>query len=300
MKQQTIQNEIRISGKGIHTGKPSTVRFVPAETEAGICFVRTDVRHSPPILATWRNVVDTTRATTLGFERIKVRTVEHLLSAVYGAGITNLRIEIDGEEVPILDGSALEFCQQLTEAGIVEQSGEIQTFTVKSDVIVDHPTKASKIRITPSNDFVITYHLNYSDAIKQDLSYTFSSKTYSRDIAPARTFSMISELESMLDQGLLRGIPDAPGFAVIDNESKIEHLQRKTGTDLNPFLSQSNGLSVLSREPLRFSDEMVRHKILDILGDLALSGHYIQGHFEAFGSGHSENVALLRKLFSFQ
>ena len=297
MKQKTIKTEISVSGKGIHAGKPAVVRFLPAGMNEGINFARMDIHNSRLISGNWKNVVDTVRATTLGIGEVKIRTVEHLLSAVYGTGITNLRIEIDGEEVPILDGSAMEYFRLFTHTGIVEQSNEARTLALQQEFSVTDSVKNSKIKITPANSFTITYHLNYK-GIEQRLSYTFSSETYSHDIAPARTFSMLSELEFMLDQGLIRGIQDAPGFAVIDNDSKIEHLQKKIGTDLLPFTHKNDKLPILSKERLRFPDEMVRHKILDIIGDFALSGCYIQGHVEAHGTGHSENIALLSKILS--
>jgi UDP-3-O-[3-hydroxymyristoyl] N-acetylglucosamine deacetylase/3-hydroxyacyl-[acyl-carrier-protein] dehydratase len=296
MKQKTIKTEFSITGKGIHTGKPAVVRFLPKANE-GIYFVRMDKLNSPHIPAHWKNVSDTNRATTLGVGAVKVRTVEHLLSALYGSGISNLRIEIEGEEVPILDGSALEYFQLFDHTGIVELSADIRTLVVQNELSVTDLNKNSTISITPANNFTITYHLNY-DKIEQSFSYVFSLESYSRDIAPARTFSMLSELEFMLDQGIIRGIKDAPGFAVIDNDSKIEHLQKKIGTDLLPFTHKNDNLPILSKERLRFPDEMVRHKILDIIGDFALSGCYIQGHVEAHGTGHSENIALLSKILS--
>lgn len=296
MKQRTITQEARISGTGIHTGCKSAVRFLPADANTGIRFVRTDLQNSPVISAELKNVCDTERATSLACKDAKVRTVEHLMSAMFGLGVSNLRVELDGEEIPILDGSSKIYCDLLTSCGLTEQSGELKRHIIQKELSFSGKKNGSLIKASPCDTFQISYHLNYADTIKQSYTYKFSPETYYSEIAPARTFSLLSELEYLLDKGLLSGIKAAEGFAVVDDNAKIDDFTKKFDVNMNEFLHTGDGLSIIGKEKLRFPDEMARHKILDIIGDFALSGHYIQGHIEAFGTGHAENIALLRKI----
>lgn len=297
MKQRTISHEACISGTGIHTGCKSTLRFLPAETNTGICFVRTDLKNSSAVLAELQNVTNTDRATTLSSENVKIRTVEHLMSAVFGLGINNLLIELDGEEIPILDGSSKVYCDLLKSCGLTEQSDEVKHHIIRKEFSLSGKKSGSLIRVSPNDALQITYHLNYEEKIKQSCTYKFITETYDSEIAPARTFSLLSELEYLLEKGLLNGIKEAEGFAVVDDTSKINEFAKKFDVNMNEFLHTGNELSIIAKERLRFPNEMARHKILDIIGDLALSGHYIQGHIEAFGTGHAENIGLMMMLF---
>lgn len=297
MRQKTISKETLVSGTGIHTGCKSTLRFLPAEANTGICFVRTDLKNSPAVSAELRNVSNTDRATTLSSENVKIRTVEHLMSAVFGLGISNLRIEMDGDEIPILDGSSKVYCDLLTSCGLTEQPDELKRHIIQRELSFSGKKNGSLIKVSPCETFQITYHLNYADTIKQSYTYKFLTETYGSEIAPARTFSMLSELEYLLDKGLLSGIKESEGFAVVDETSKIDEFAAKFDVNMNDFLHTGDAFSIISKEGLRFPDEMARHKILDIIGDIALSGHYIQGHIEAFGTGHAENIGLMKMLF---
>lgn len=297
MKQQTIKTESHISGKGIHTGREATVRFVPAQPNSGIIFIRTDLKNAPEISARLENVVDTERATTLASENVRVRTVEHVLAAVFGLGISNLTIEIDAEELPIMDGSSKIYYETLLSSGLEEQSEESRRCVIQKEMSFSNSADTSWIRIKPCDEFQITYHLNYADWIKQYYTYTFSPATFFSEIAPARTFSLLSELEHLLKKGMLTGIKEAAGFALVDDKSKLISFRENFSVDLDKFHHFNGGLSIISKEKLRFPDEMARHKILDIIGDFALSGYYIKGHIEAFGTGHSENIGLMKILF---
>lgn len=297
MKQNTIQTEAFISGKGIHSGKAASVKFLSAEPNSGIYFIRTDLKNSLPIPALWNNVCNTERATTLGIGEIKVRTVEHLLSAIFGLGITNLRIEVDNEEIPILDGSSKIYYDLLESSGVLEQSEDAKCHVIEKEIVFTGPKNHSVIRMTPGDELKITYHLNYAETFEQNLTYQFSKKTYHAQIAPARTFSLLSELEYLFDNGLICGIRDAEGFAVVDDFSKIDEFTKKFDINADSFTHSEGKVTILSKEKLRFADEMVRHKILDIIGDVALSGCYVLGHVEAFGTGHSENIGLLKSVF---
>lgn len=297
MKQKTIAHETRISGTGIHTGSACSLTFLPSHANTGISFVRTDLKDSPSISADLMNVFDTDRATILASGNTKVRTVEHLLSAVFGLGISNLTIELDSEEVPISDGSSKVYCDILKSCGLKEQPEESKYRIIEKEFVFSDPSKNSLIRVTPCDNFQITYHLNYGDKIKQNYTYKFSTETYYSEIAPARTFSLLSELEYLLEKGLISGIKVAEGFAVVDDLSKMEGFATKFSVNMDTFLHSGDTFSIISKEKLRFPNEMVRHKILDIIGDLALSGYSIHGHIEAFGTGHSENIGLMKTIF---
>ncbi|MBL7995912.1 UDP-3-O-[3-hydroxymyristoyl] N-acetylglucosamine deacetylase [bacterium] len=297
MKQNTIQTEAFVTGKGIHSGKPAYVKFLSAQANNGIYFIRTDLKNSPPIPALWKNVCDTGRATTLGLGEVRVRTVEHVLSAIFGLGITNLRIELNNEEVPILDGSSKVYYDILKSSGLKELPGETNCYTIQKEMVFKSPRNNSLIRISPNNEFQITYHLNYAEKFKQNLTYLFSQNTYYSQIAPARTYALLSELEYLLEKGLISGISDAEGFAVVDDFSKIDELAKKFSLNMDSFLHTNGDLTIISKEKHRFPDEMVRHKLLDIIGDFALSGYHIRGRIEAFGTGHSENIGLIKAIF---
>jgi UDP-3-O-[3-hydroxymyristoyl] N-acetylglucosamine deacetylase/3-hydroxyacyl-[acyl-carrier-protein] dehydratase len=297
MNQRTITHESCISGIGIHTGCKSILRFIPAETNSGIIFVRTDLKNSPAVSAELINVSNTDRATTLSSDDVKIRTVEHLMSAIFGLGISNLRIELDGEEIPILDGSSKIYCDVLESCGFTEQSGEIKRHIIQKKLSFSGKKNGSLIKISPCDSFQITYYLNYADTIKQSYTYKFSPETYYPEIAPARTFSLLSELEYLLDKGLLNGIKESEGFAVVDDRSKINEFSAKFSVNMDDFLHTDGELSIISKEKLRFPDELARHKILDVIGDFALCGMDLWGHIEAFGTGHFENHELIKRIF---
>lgn len=297
MKQMSIRKEVQISGKGIHSGRDCTVKFIPAEPNSGICFIRTDIPGSPEILASWKNVCHTDRATSLGTGNIKVKTVEHVLSALNGLGVTNLRIELNNEELPILDGSSKIYCEVLHSSGMIEQNKLVKKYFIQNEYAFSSTEKNSIIKISPAEQLQITYHLNYFDTIKQSYTYVFSSETYASQVAPARTFSLISDLEYLFEKGLIGGINEAAGFVVVDDFSKIHTFEKRFSLNMNAFLHSEGALTVASKEKLRFSDEMVRHKILDIIGDLTLSENQIVGYIEANGTGHAENIGLIKKIF---
>ncbi|MFH1799616.1 MAG: UDP-3-O-acyl-N-acetylglucosamine deacetylase [Candidatus Omnitrophota bacterium] len=271
MKQRTLKNKAVFEGLGLHTGRKVTVCVGPALENSGILFCRVDLAPDLKVKASIENVcADEMRQTAIMAGKGRVRTIEHLMAAFHGLGIDNALVEIDGEEVPGMDGSALEFTGGLMAAGLEEQSAERQFLTIQTPVYIDQGDQS--IVILPADSLSISYMLNYrdTDLLDQHLSLPIIPEIFEREIAPARTFCLKKEAELLLSQGFGKGA--------------------------NP----SNTLIFEKNRPLqntlRFENEACRHKIMDILGDLFLCGKFIRGHVIASRSGHALNVELVRKL----
>jgi UDP-3-O-[3-hydroxymyristoyl] N-acetylglucosamine deacetylase / 3-hydroxyacyl-[acyl-carrier-protein] dehydratase len=271
-KQKTIKTSVQYSGTGLHTGSRSTMTFKPAEPNSGVRFLRSDLNPQVEIKVDVEHVVDTVRGTTLGIGEVRVHTVEHVLAALAGLGIDNLIIELDANEPPVGDGSAVPFVEILNRAGIVEQDTPRRFFSVQEPVwlTLDNGTQ---LMILPDKDFRITYTVDYNHPIlkSQYGTFTIFDGVFEREIAPARTFCFDNEVDMLKEQGLIRG-----------------------GSKENAIVIGSKG--ILNDDSLRFENEFVRHKILDLIGDLYLLGQPIKGHLVAVKSGHTSNVALVKKL----
>lgn len=269
--QRTLKSEISLSGIGLHTGRQVNVRLRPSSRDSGIVFYRVDKESC--LRADVASVIDSAYATTIGNEEAKVRTVEHLLSAFSGLGIDNVIVEIDGPEIPILDGSATEIVDLILKAGIAKQGKRAAYMRITNPVRMEDGH--SSITILPYNGRKITFRINFDHGIlgEQILSLDINEETYVREIAPARTFGFLKDVQYLMSKGLVRG--GSLSNAIILTESKI----------LNP-------------SGLRFKDEFVRHKILDLVGDFSLIGMPIHGHIIADKAGHSTNVRFLKQLIN--
>jgi UDP-3-O-[3-hydroxymyristoyl] N-acetylglucosamine deacetylase len=271
--QKTLKSAIHCRGVGLHTGAKVGVRLCPAEPDTGIVFRRVD-RGGTEIAATWRNVVESSLCTTLAnLEGVRVGTVEHLMAAVAGAELDNLVIEVDGPEIPIMDGSAAPFLFLIECAGIAEQDAARRAIKVLRPVVVGDETRSAALLPddAPSLSFVIDFE---SRAInRQDICVALDSATFKTEIAGARTFGFLHEVDRMREAGLARG-------GSLDNSIVV------------------SGDRILNEGGLRYADEFVRHKVLDAVGDLALAGAPILGHFRGVRSGHSLNRCLLEALFA--
>lgn len=259
MKQKTISKSFCLSGIGLHSGSPSQLLFYPAASQSGICFIK----HEKKIPARVENVRETRRGTSLD----GISVTEHLLAALYAAGIDNLEIEIKGEELPALDGSALPFLEALFAAGITEQN------ELKEPIHIQQPIKVveaeSSLEVLPSRGFKIDFMVNFAGAGEQRCIFDFQSGNFKQEIAPARTFGYLEEYELLKQKGLARG-------ASFENALVLG----KDGYINTP----------------RFPDEVVRHKILDLVGDLALLGRPLQAEIKAIKSGHKLNIELARQI----
>lgn len=268
--QNTIKKEVLIKGVGLHTGRHINMRLRPAPRNSGISFIRTD-RGNVEIKASLNYVSDTTFATNLAFNGVRIGTVEHLLAALAGLNIDNLCIELDGPEVPIMDGSAFYFIAKILEAGIARQAVRVPCIRILKPVIITEGF--SQIAIVPYEGTKISCSVNYNHPLfeEQKLSLDITGTNFIKEIASARTFGFLRDVRMLRAKGLAKG-----------------------GSLNNAILVGENG--VLNKGELRFKDEFVRHKILDTIGDISLLGYVIYGHIIAQRPGHSLNIKFLRKL----
>ena len=269
-KQRTIADKVSFSGIGLHRGCLTTVTFLPAPANTGIIFKRVDLPDSPPIPADIDHVIDVSRGTTIGIGNAHVHTVEHALSAMVGLGVDNLYVELDGDEIPNGDGSALPVMTTLLKAGIVELDAE------KLYITVDRPVYYRQDDVTlsvlPSDDLRVTMTIAYNHVAigTQYASFTIDEQTFREQIAPARTFCFLREVKMLQEKGLIQGGSLESAVVIGDD------------TVLN--------------EDLRFPDEFVRHKILDLLGDMYLLGRPIKGHIVGVKAGHEKNVQFSKQI----
>jgi len=274
-KQKTLKNEVSFSGIGIHTGVQVFMRFVPAKVSTGIVFKRIDLPGQPIIPATVEYVTDTDRSTTIGLADIRVHTVEHVLAAIRAFEIDNLCIEVSNIEPPIGNGSSDVFVEMIEKGEVVEQ--ELEVPIVKLQNPVYYSDGEIHLVAIPFDGYRISYTLNYPETniLKaQYHSVLVNQANFKQEIAPCRTFSLYREVSWLMDKGLIKG-------GSLDNAVIIKD-------DV-----------VFSKNGLFFSDEMVRHKILDMIGDLSLVGFNFHAHIIALRSGHSTNFAFAKKLFSY-
>ena len=268
--QRTLARHVECTGIGLHSGKKVNLTIKPAPVNHGIKFVRMDLPHKPVISAHFRNVVDTSLATTLGADGVIVSTVEHLMATFTGLSIDNALVEMDAYEAPIMDGSAEPFTAMLRGAGIKAQSGKRYTFVVKKPIEMEEGDK--KVGLYPSNALKISYTIEFDHPLVKRQSYTISltDSLFEKEISRARTFGFLDEVNYLKQNGFARG--GSLENAVVLDQDKI-----------------------LNDEGLRYADEFVRHKVLDCIGDLSLLGMPFIGHIVAYKSGHALNHALLRR-----
>lgn len=272
--QQTLRSAIHCSGIGLHSGVKISMTLHPGDPNSGIVFRRSDLAGAPEIPATWHYAVETPLCTTLESAQARVATVEHLLSALAGMGIDNLLVEVDGPEVPIMDGSAAPFVFLIECAGVVEQDAPRRALRIERAVSVGDDVRSARLLPT-RHGFSVGFEIDFDSAVvaHQEFDILVSRSNYKMDIARARTFGFLAEVDHLREAGLARG-----------------------GSLDNAVVIASDG--VLNEGGLRYKDEFVRHKILDSLGDLYLAGGPIIGRFEGIRAGHALNLRLLRALFA--
>lgn len=269
--QRTISKEVKVTGIGIHSGKKVTLKMYPAEANSGINFKRTDIPNAEAIRADARNVGPTRNNTTLGDGADAIHTVEHLLSAFYGLGIDNVYCELDGPEVPIMDGSSASFIFILKETGIENLNKTKKFMVIVEPVKVEH--NGTWAMIEPAKNLIIDSTIIFAHPAinRQQEVFEFSCENYIKEIARARTFGMLSDLDKYRRMGLAKG-------ASLDNTIAVDDYK------------------VVNSEGLRYSSEFIRHKILDTIGDVSLLGHELAGKITTFKSGHYLHNVLCRKI----
>lgn len=272
-KQRTLAKAVEYSGVGIHTGQEVHLRFVPAEEASGITFKRIDLPSKPIIPATWEYVFDTSRSTNLAKNDARIYTVEHVLAALRAYEIDNLCIELSALEPPAGNGSSDVFVEMLLSAGIKEQEGPTPILRLQNPVYYSEGDV--HIVAIPADEYRLSYTLHYphSKALgSQFFSLALSAESFTKELSPCRTFALYEEISFLMDRGLIKG-------GSLDNAVVIKDE------------------AVISKNGLFFPNEMVRHKVLDMVGDLSLVGHQFHAHIMAIRSGHPANFAFAKKLY---
>lgn len=298
IKQRTIGKEVSMSGVGIHTGHECRMTFKPAPENYGVRFIRMDLGGNPEIPAVVDHVIDISRGTTLGIGEAKVHTVEHVLAAVYGLQIDNLKIELEGIEPPIGDGSSLPYVERLIAAGFVEQNAPKDYLIIDQTVMYHEEDRGVDIVALPLDDYRITVMVDYQNpALGSQHSGLFDlEKEFVKDFAPARTFCFLSEVEMLANQGLIKGGDLENAVVIVDKgleENELEELGEKLGIEEKFVLGETG---ILNNKQFRFKNEPVRHKLLDLIGDLALIGVPIKAQILAARPGHKANVEFARMI----
>jgi len=269
MKQRTIQKSVEVVGIGLHKGVPVKLKLEPMPEDSGIVFYRSDKGVTIPLKPEY--VVDTKMATVIGNEGAVISTIEHLMSSIYAFGIDNLRIIVDNDEIPILDGSAVSFVMMIKEAGIKELNAPKKFLKLKKEVEIQDNEKFAKL--SPCGKIEFDFEINFNHPVigREIYNFEFSTQNYIKEIARARTFGFLKEVQYLRSIGLALG-----------------------GSLENAIVLDDKGIL---NENLRFSDEFVRHKILDAIGDMSLLGYNFIGKYKAFASGHHLNHLLTLKVF---
>jgi UDP-3-O-[3-hydroxymyristoyl] N-acetylglucosamine deacetylase len=270
-KQRTLKDSVGCTGLGLHSGEKIKIYIRPAPCNTGIRFQRTDQPESERIDARFDNVFDTTLATSIGSNGSRVSTIEHLMAAFYGLGIDNATVELDGPEVPIMDGSSAPFVFLLKSAGIQEQPEPKRFIVVKKPFKLDDGQRS--IHVYPSKELKISYMIDFQHPMLRNQEYElcFSGGDFIREISRARTFGFLKDVQTLKENGLAKG-------GSLDNAVVIDDFR------------------ILNEDGLRYKDEFVRHKILDFIGDLSLAQSPVIGHFVVKKSGHFLNQKMLTKL----
>ncbi len=294
--QKTIQNEISLSGVGLHTGKKVTMTFKPAPINNGYAFVRVDLEGKPIIQAQACNVVNTQRGTNLEKNGVKINTCEHVLAAAYALGIDNLNIEIDSPEPPIMDGSSKFFVEALEKASIKEQDAAREEYIVKEIISYKDAETGSEIILMPADEYQVTAIVDFGTKVLGTQNAAINSLSDFKDeIAAARTFSFLHEIEMLIDNDLIKGGDLNNAIVYVDKEISEETTEKlKKVFNRKEISVTPNG--ILDNLTLHWTNEAARHKLLDVIGDLALVGTRIRGKIIANKPGHKVNTAFAKKL----
>ena len=296
VKQTTIASEISLTGVGLHTGQEVTMTFKPAPINNGFTFVRVDLEGQPIIEADANYVVNTQRGTNLEKRGVMIQTPEHVLAAVVGCDLDNLIIELNASELPIMDGSSKYFVEAIEKAGIVEQDAERKVYVVKEVISYLDEATGSEITVIPSDNYCVTAMVDFGTKVLGTQNATMKNiAEFKTEIADCRTFSFLHELESLLNNGLIKGGDLNNAIVYVDKEISAETMENlKKAFNKDSISVKENG--ILDNLTLHFPNEAARHKLLDIVGDLSLIGTKIQGKIIANKPGHFVNTQFAKKL----
>lgn len=296
MNQKTLGGEFTLVGKGLHTGLEITARFLPAPINHGYKFKRVDLEGQPVIDALAENVVDTNRGTVIAKGDARVSTIEHSMAALYAAGIDNALIEVNAPEMPILDGSARLYCEEIEKVGTVEQNADKDFYYIKSRVEVRDDTTGSSILVLPDDDFSVDVKIDFDSVV---LNNQFASlehlEEFKDNIASSRTFVFVREIEPLVKNNLIKGGDLENAIVIYDKPMEQSELDRLADLMKVPHKNVQE-FGYINDTPLTSENEPARHKLLDVLGDLALIGRPLKGRIIATRPGHSINTTFAKKI----
>ncbi|MBP3535688.1 MAG: bifunctional UDP-3-O-[3-hydroxymyristoyl] N-acetylglucosamine deacetylase/3-hydroxyacyl-ACP dehydratase, partial [Muribaculaceae bacterium] len=296
MKQTTLKNSFSLSGKGLHTGLEITAEFCPAPDNHGYKFQRIDLEGEPTIDAVAENVKSTNRGTVIGRGDALVSTIEHAMAALYAAGIDNVLIKVNAPEMPILDGSAKEISDAITAAGIVEQEADKEFYVVKQKIEVRDDTTGASIEVLPDDEFSIDTMVAFdSPVLPNQFASLDSLAGFNEQIANSRTFVFVREIEPLLNANLIKGGDLDNAIVIYDSpmtQEQLDHIADVVGA---PHVKVEE-FGYINNRPLEHDNEPARHKLLDVLGDIALIGRPLKGRIIATRPGHSLNTTLAKQI----
>lgn len=297
VKQNTLKGEFSLKGKGLHTGKEVCATFKPAERNTGYKIVRTDLEGRPEIPALAKYVEFVDRASCLEKDGNRVYTLEHAMAALYGSGIDNCLIELDGEEFPILDGSARYYVEAIEKVGLQEQDEERRYFVVKKKMEFYCEATNTRITLLPDEDYNINTLVSYDSPYlsMQYAAYSASATDFAKEIAPCRTFVFLREVEALLANNLIKGGDLSNAIVIVDR--KVDQAEADRLSKLFGYENIQVKEGVLNNLELYFENEPARHKLLDVIGDLALCGRFIKGRVIADRPGHKANASMAKMLY---
>ena len=294
--QRTIKEEVDFEGVGLHTGTYSKINLKPAQVGTGIIFILKIDNKKIHINASYENVVETNRGTTLGLEGYKIYTVEHLLSAIYAHGVDNLYIEIDNIEPPILDGSSIDFYNGILKVGVKKYSSERKRIKIKKPIYFLDSKNDVEMSILPYDGFKVTFNAVFEYGEDKEQSFVLDDiKNYSKDIAPARTFCSFNELDYLKSNNLIKGASLDSGIVFMNDNISLDRINNINDM-FDMAVNHKKHYKTLNNVKLRYQDEQVRHKVLDLIGDFSLINGQIIGHIISNKSGHYTNIEFLKKI----
>ncbi|MCU0341994.1 MAG: bifunctional UDP-3-O-[3-hydroxymyristoyl] N-acetylglucosamine deacetylase/3-hydroxyacyl-ACP dehydratase, partial [Spirosomaceae bacterium] len=297
IKQQTIERAVSVSGVGLHTGIAATMTFLPAPINHGYKFQRVDLEGQPIIDADVDFVVDVSRGTTLEQHGARVYTVEHTLAALVGLQIDNALIQLDGPEPPIMDGSSVKFVEALQAAGVVEQNASRNYFEISEPVRYINTDKDIEMVALPLNDYRLTVMVDYNSRVINSQHASLNDlTTFANEIASCRTFVFLHELEALYKANLIKGGDLTNAIVIVDRDVEDGELDYLSKLLNKPTIGVNKHVGILNNLDLHYPNEMARHKLLDVVGDLALVGRPIKAQILAARPGHAANVALAKKI----
>jgi len=298
MRQRTLVSAFSVHGKGLHTGMDLTATFMPAPENHGYKIQRIDLHGQPTIDAIAESVVETTRGTVLGAGDARCSTVEHAFSALYAFGIDNVLVQVNGPELPILDGSAAPYVAKIKETGIQEQEADKDILKITEPIELKDEASGSSITLLPAEDFAVSVTIDFNSKMMPIQTATMKDVSeYGREISAARTFVFVREVEPLLSMGLIKGGNLDNAIVIYERETtqeKMDQLCRLTHAEWH----DARELGYIQHKPLVWDNEPARHKLLDIIGDLSLVGRPIQGHVVATKPGHTINTKFARLIKS--